>query len=274
MWGPGIFRQQPADSEPATCSSTHDTLASQYVSAAQLCAALNRPDPPTLLETPEDHTRTAGGSRDWITLAGGARTAAPEANVVLQTYSVKLSASYDHLPVTQAADPRVIPGRRERSWGTRRSSTRTGPSPSLSPAAGPLPGPATSPAACWWPGTRRTAAAPSRSSSGAKTTCCPMTRLWCASPRRCCRRSPGDRRLTGLQLVRSGAHHTRNADGVGEAHEKARTSRRRSGHAIAVTPRRRPPGSAARTPAVRRRRTAPSARRRSPAAPGAPSRTP
>lgn len=105
MWGPGIFRQQPADSEPATCSSTHDTLASQYVSAAQLCAALNRPDPPTLLETPEDHTRTAGGNGDWITLAGGARTAAPEANVVLQTYSVKLSASYDHLPVTQAADP-------------------------------------------------------------------------------------------------------------------------------------------------------------------------
>jgi hypothetical protein len=104
MWGLGVFQQKPDASEPAACSSTHDALPSQYVSGAQLCAALNRPDLPTLLGTPEDRAQTAGGSENSITLAGGAKIATPEANVVLKTYSVKLSASYDHLPVAQMAD--------------------------------------------------------------------------------------------------------------------------------------------------------------------------
>ncbi|AVH56084.1 MULTISPECIES: DUF6215 domain-containing protein [Streptomyces] len=107
MWGLGeVLQGKPDDGEPADCSisSTQDALPSKYVSGAQLCTALNRPDLPTLLGTPEERAETAGGSDSWITLAGGTEIAAPEANVALKTYSVKLSASYGRLPVAQEAD--------------------------------------------------------------------------------------------------------------------------------------------------------------------------
>lgn len=102
VWGVEVFLDE-GDTEPAACSTSHDALPSQYVSGARLCAALNRPDLPALLGTPSEQAETASGNGDWITLASGTKVAAPEANVVLKTYSVKLSASYDRLPVTQAA---------------------------------------------------------------------------------------------------------------------------------------------------------------------------
>lgn len=77
MWGLGLFRQKSADSKPAVCSGTHDVLPPQYVSGAQLCAALNRPDLPTLLGTPADHAETAGGSGDWITSPEAPRSQPP-----------------------------------------------------------------------------------------------------------------------------------------------------------------------------------------------------
>jgi hypothetical protein len=106
MWGLGeVYPQNSHDRGPAACSNTHeDEDATPHVSGAQLCKALNRPDLPTLLGTPEDSAQTADGNESVVTLAGGAKIATPEANVVLKTYSVKLSASYDHLPVAQMAD--------------------------------------------------------------------------------------------------------------------------------------------------------------------------
>ncbi|MFF4351348.1 DUF6215 domain-containing protein [Streptomyces sp. NPDC001530] len=110
MWALGGSSQQTSDdSEPATCSSTHDAQPSKHVSGAELCTALNRPDLPALLGTPTERAETAGGSESSITLAGGTKIATPEANVTLKTYSVKLSASYDQLPVAEQVLP-TIPG--------------------------------------------------------------------------------------------------------------------------------------------------------------------
>ncbi|MEW1641285.1 DUF6215 domain-containing protein [Streptomyces sp. NPDC091219] len=106
MWGLGgvLPNTSQTDSKPATCSaSTDKSLPAKYVSPAQLCTALNRSDLPVLLGTPEEHAETAGGSAGWMTLAGGTKIASPEADVDLRTYSVRLSASYDDIPVAQAA---------------------------------------------------------------------------------------------------------------------------------------------------------------------------
>ncbi|MFE2889067.1 DUF6215 domain-containing protein [Streptomyces sp. NPDC059272] len=106
MWGLGgvLPKTSQADGKPATCSaSTDKTLPAKYVSPAQLCTALNRSDLPVLLGTPEEHVETAGGSAGWMTLAGGTKIASPEADVDLKSYSVRLSASYDDIPVAAAA---------------------------------------------------------------------------------------------------------------------------------------------------------------------------
>jgi len=106
MWGLGevLPNTSQQDSKPATCSASADkTLPAKYVSPAQLCTALNRSDLPVLLGTPEEHAETAGGSAGWMTLAGGTKIASPEAEVDLRTYSVRLSASYDDVPVAEAA---------------------------------------------------------------------------------------------------------------------------------------------------------------------------
>ena len=106
MWGLGAVlpKTSQEDSKPATCTaSTDKTLPAKYVSPAQLCTALNRSDLPVLLGTPDEHAETAGGSAGWMTLAGGTKIASPEADVDLTTYSVRLSASYDDIPVAEAA---------------------------------------------------------------------------------------------------------------------------------------------------------------------------
>jgi hypothetical protein len=106
MWGLGAVlpKTSQEDSKPATCTaSTDKTLPAKYVSSAQLCTALNRSDLPVLLGTPDEHAETAGGSAGWMTLAGGTKIASPEADVDLTTYSVRLSASYDDIPVAAAA---------------------------------------------------------------------------------------------------------------------------------------------------------------------------
>lgn len=90
---------------PAACSSGKDEdLPEEYVSGAELCAALNRPDLPALLGTPDEQALTAGGSASWFSPVGGAdKIATPSAEVQLETYSVQLSASYNRLPVAQTA---------------------------------------------------------------------------------------------------------------------------------------------------------------------------
>jgi hypothetical protein len=106
MWGLGgvLPKTTSRDNAPATCSaSTDNALPAKYVSPTALCTALNRTDLPALLGTPDEHAETASGSAGWMTLAGGTKIASPEADVDLETYSVRLSASYDDVPVAQAA---------------------------------------------------------------------------------------------------------------------------------------------------------------------------
>ncbi|MEU4170329.1 DUF6215 domain-containing protein [Streptomyces sp. NPDC026665] len=86
-----------------TCSDAHGTPPPKRVSGAQLCRALNRSDLPVLLGTPDEPVRTADGDDNWMTV-DGTRMASPEANVTLETYSVKLSASDDRFSVSQGLD--------------------------------------------------------------------------------------------------------------------------------------------------------------------------
>ncbi|MET7680571.1 DUF6215 domain-containing protein [Streptomyces sp. NPDC005423] len=108
MWGlDKVFPKTRAESEPAVCSpsgtptSTPGKVSSgSAVTGAQLCEALNRPDLAALLGTPKEHALNADGDESVLTLAGGSKVSTPEAEVQLATYSVKLTASDDELPVS------------------------------------------------------------------------------------------------------------------------------------------------------------------------------
>ncbi|WP_089102518.1 DUF6215 domain-containing protein [Streptomyces hyaluromycini] len=102
LWAQKQFVHQKGTSgEPATCSASDDHLPARYLSGARLCTALNRPDMPALLGTSRERIETADGSGEWLTLAGGTKIAEPEATVTLETYSVKLTASYDDMTVSE-----------------------------------------------------------------------------------------------------------------------------------------------------------------------------
>ncbi|MFJ9565870.1 DUF6215 domain-containing protein [Streptomyces fuscichromogenes] len=104
LWAQKEFvHQKDTAAEPAACSKPDDHLPARYVSGARLCKALNRPDLPVLLGTSHEVAQAAGGSGEWLTLAGGKKLAEPEATVTLKTYSVKLTASYDDMTVAEAA---------------------------------------------------------------------------------------------------------------------------------------------------------------------------
>ncbi len=96
--------QGSAAREPATCSDTGDAPPSKRLSGAQLCTALNRPDLPALLGTPEEPARNAYGNDSSTELAGGRQIPTPGATVRFETYTVELTASYDDLPVAGTAD--------------------------------------------------------------------------------------------------------------------------------------------------------------------------
>ncbi|MEV5953923.1 DUF6215 domain-containing protein [Streptomyces sp. NPDC051987] len=103
LWAQKEFvHQKDSSTGPAACSKGGDRLPARYVSGAALCAALNRPDLPALLGTTNEHVETADGNGEWLTLAGGKKIAEPEATVTLDTYSVKLTASYDDMTVSEA----------------------------------------------------------------------------------------------------------------------------------------------------------------------------
>ncbi|MFI9173889.1 DUF6215 domain-containing protein [Streptomyces lincolnensis] len=119
LWGLDPRETQAAD-EPATCSpaSTAEARPSGNVSGDQLCTALNRPDLATLLGTPTEKAKTAGGSDSYFTSGDGTKTATPSGEVTFETYTVKLSATYDGLAVAeegeylgQTAEPRTVLGR-------------------------------------------------------------------------------------------------------------------------------------------------------------------
>ncbi|GAA3390009.1 DUF6215 domain-containing protein [Streptomyces roseoviridis] len=119
---------------PAVCTTAAtDPVPPRYVSGTRLCEALNRPDLPVLLATPGEKATNAYGTHGWTTLggsegggetgsangagdgdgagdgngardgngAGGGRIPTPSGAVDLPTYSVRLSVSYDRLPVAR-----------------------------------------------------------------------------------------------------------------------------------------------------------------------------
>jgi len=100
----GTFQQKSDNPEPAVCDATDDARPSKPASGAQLCAALNRADLPTLLGTPTEYALNASGKESVGTWADGTKTVTPEAEVQLTTYSVKISTSDDDIPVAEMAD--------------------------------------------------------------------------------------------------------------------------------------------------------------------------
>ncbi|WP_051796013.1 DUF6215 domain-containing protein [Streptomyces sp. NRRL S-87] len=100
----GQKRERAEPAPPADCSrSQRGTLPKGYVTGAQLCEALNRQDLPVLLGTPGERAENAYGSEGWVEMAGDQKLAAPEATVQLGTYALKITASYDDMPVAEAA---------------------------------------------------------------------------------------------------------------------------------------------------------------------------
>ncbi|MFF5971565.1 DUF6215 domain-containing protein [Streptomyces sp. NPDC012769] len=90
------------DRGPAVCTTAAtDAVPPRYVSGTRLCQALNRPDLPALLSTPGEQATNAYGTHGWTTLGGSDRIPTPSGAVDLPTYSLKLSVSYDRLPVAQ-----------------------------------------------------------------------------------------------------------------------------------------------------------------------------
>ncbi|WP_406009079.1 DUF6215 domain-containing protein [Streptomyces sp. NBC_00637] len=113
--GGGLYVIQKNDAaaadKPAVCSAddedkkaAEDAKAAQRVSGTELCTALNRPDLPALLGTPREHALTAYGNDGSVERASGAAIPSPEGTVQLDTYTVKLSRSYDKYPVAGMED--------------------------------------------------------------------------------------------------------------------------------------------------------------------------
>lgn len=109
--GGGFFVYQKTSSSDsqsappaATCPKESPEKASSRVTGAQLCEALNRPDLADLLGTPEEIAKAASSSGGGLTAAHGKGISTPSAQVQLDTYTVSLSASYDHLTVAQYAE--------------------------------------------------------------------------------------------------------------------------------------------------------------------------
>ncbi|AVV42733.1 DUF6215 domain-containing protein [Streptomyces sp. ID05-04B] len=99
-----------AADKPATCRVDDEDAkaaaaakAAHRIAGTQLCAALNRADLPTLLGTPAERARTAYGS-DGSVETGDKSIPSPEGTVQLDTYTVKLSRSYDGLPIAGMQD--------------------------------------------------------------------------------------------------------------------------------------------------------------------------
>ncbi|MEV7611378.1 DUF6215 domain-containing protein [Streptomyces sp. NPDC089799] len=95
----GAWAMQAADRQeaegPARCSVSTDVLPAQYASGARLCEALNRPDLPVLLGTPQDPVRSASGSGDWQTFGSGTKRAAPQATAETEKHHVEIGVDYD-----------------------------------------------------------------------------------------------------------------------------------------------------------------------------------
>ncbi|MFG2599105.1 DUF6215 domain-containing protein [Streptomyces sp. NPDC048462] len=92
---------------PVSCPGSEDEkLPKAYartpkaVTGDELCKALNRPDLAQLVGTPDETATSASGSSGTAALTAG-KVAEPEARVQFDTYTVNLSATYNHLSIAQ-----------------------------------------------------------------------------------------------------------------------------------------------------------------------------
>ncbi|MFG2951353.1 DUF6215 domain-containing protein [Streptomyces adustus] len=91
----------------ATCpDASHENLPRAYqqaprpVTGGELCQALNRPELARLLGTPGETANTASGTNNTAPLTDE-KVAQPEAEVAFDTYTVNVSATYNHLSTGQ-----------------------------------------------------------------------------------------------------------------------------------------------------------------------------
>lgn len=108
VWlGPHVLPSDDNTTHAASCSdSEHEKLPKAYektpgaVTGDELCEALNRPDLARLLGTPGETATTATGNSGTAALTDG-KVAEPEAEISFDTYTVNLSAAYNHLSTAQ-----------------------------------------------------------------------------------------------------------------------------------------------------------------------------
>ncbi|WP_037681820.1 DUF6215 domain-containing protein [Streptomyces griseus] len=93
--------------QPASCSDTeHEELPKAFkktprpVTGEELCEALNRPDLAKVLGTPVETATSASGTNNTAPLTDE-KVAMPEAEVSFDTYTVNVSATYNHLSIDQ-----------------------------------------------------------------------------------------------------------------------------------------------------------------------------
>ncbi|MEZ0070469.1 hypothetical protein ABIA32_006522 [Streptacidiphilus sp. MAP12-20] len=89
MWGLGVFdHHTPGPGRPAACAAPKAGDSPEYPA---LCAALNRPDLPTLLGRPEDYVSVAQSGGGAITLADGTKEYDASAEVQVGTFNVRVT---------------------------------------------------------------------------------------------------------------------------------------------------------------------------------------
>ncbi|WP_052391084.1 DUF6215 domain-containing protein [Streptomyces sp. NRRL B-24484] len=89
MWGAGMFSGSRADAgRPAVCEAAKDTDSPEYPA---LCAALNRPDLPALLGTPDRHVSIAQSGGGPIVHGDGTKEFDASAQVQIGPVNVRIT---------------------------------------------------------------------------------------------------------------------------------------------------------------------------------------
>jgi hypothetical protein len=116
MWGLGAFRKSTSSSanggKPAVCEPRKAGDAAEYPA---LCAALNRPDLPSLLGVPGEHASVAQSAGSTFIAADGAKTTDAAAEVQVGDYNVRLTDNADvsvkvFTDVMASAEPATVLG--------------------------------------------------------------------------------------------------------------------------------------------------------------------
>ncbi|GGX80034.1 DUF6215 domain-containing protein [Streptomyces fructofermentans] len=108
VWfGPRFMPSDTTAPQPVSCSDeAHGKLPKAYrdtprpVTGDELCKALNRPELAELLGTPGESATSVSSADNTAPLTDG-KVAQPEAEVAFDTYTVNVSATYNHLTTDQ-----------------------------------------------------------------------------------------------------------------------------------------------------------------------------